>query len=140
MKLLRPISRMLERIEIEKEDSDLSYFFSLMLFGEMLLKLITCGLLALCEEDPARQRYRIEHRLVRTNGLGDWSDAIEELTTGPASHNLHKDSTSIAAEIALKVESQAWQYKTVSLLHGCLNRLNLPILNTQRCDIALNLI
>lgn len=80
-----PFSRMNERLRITKEDSDIAYFYDLMLFGEFILKMICSGIVAGIEDDPERHRYRIIYNLVRTDGLGDWSKAIDEVLTGTSS-------------------------------------------------------
>ena len=47
----KPLERMFERIEAARSDSDTGLFLSLMIGGEMLLKLVVSGLLAAVAED-----------------------------------------------------------------------------------------
>lgn len=42
-----PISRMQARTELAKDESDTAFFFELMYFGEMVLKLLTVELICL---------------------------------------------------------------------------------------------
>ena len=66
-----PITRMRERLEVDRADSDVSFCMTLLYFGEMALKLITAGVVGAIVDDRERHRYRQLHRLVRANGLGD---------------------------------------------------------------------
>jgi hypothetical protein len=67
-----PIDKMWERIEVAREDSDTSLFLHLMYLGEMVTKTIVAGLVAAIVDDRDRHRYRLLHRLVRADGLGEW--------------------------------------------------------------------
>jgi hypothetical protein len=62
------LSRVLERVNREKEDSDFSYFFALLLAGEALLKVAVSGVIAMLGDDRDRNRYRLEHALLRAKG------------------------------------------------------------------------
>ena len=66
------IERILNRAEISKSESDFSYFFSLLLTAEALTKTIVLGIVSTISEDKDRNRYRLEHQLVRADGIGDW--------------------------------------------------------------------
>ena len=79
----RAIDQVLSRAQLAKADSDFTYFSDLLLAAEALGKTITAGMLAAVSEDKDRNRYRVEHRLVRADGLGDWAHAIEDVTTQP---------------------------------------------------------
>ena len=73
------VEQLFERAEIDKQDSDLAYFFAVLLAGEALAKTIVLGMLAAINDDTKRNRYRLTHRLVRSNGLGDWSNVIDDV-------------------------------------------------------------
>ena len=75
---------MKSRIEGSKEDSDLGYFYDLLLYGEFITKNIALFLVAALNEDNERSQYRLEHSLVRANSIGDFSKAIEDVVIGPA--------------------------------------------------------
>jgi len=66
-----PMQKMLERVDLSLEESDVSYFLSLLYSGEMLTKIVTAALVAGLEDDPDRHRYRQLHRLVRADGIGE---------------------------------------------------------------------
>lgn len=115
---------MLDRIAISKQDSDSAFFFDLLLFGEMVTKTITAGLLASIDEEKGRNRYRLAHRLVRADGIGEWSTVIEELCTGAASQYLIQSvRESEQKELTQRVGKETWQYEACEKLFGCLLEL-----------------
>ncbi|MET9463721.1 NB-ARC domain-containing protein [Streptomyces sp. NPDC006544] len=59
-----------------------------MLLGELVIKLTMSALLAGVENDRDRQRYKIAYQLVRADGIGEWSRALSEVLTGPASAHI----------------------------------------------------
>ena len=61
----RAIEQVLQRAADAKTDSDFSYFFALLLAGEMLAKTVTLGVIAAIRDDKDRNHYRLEHLLVK---------------------------------------------------------------------------
>ena len=51
---LLPITRMVDRIEVERTDSDFALSNALMYAGEMLTKLVVAGLVAAIEDDSEK--------------------------------------------------------------------------------------
>ncbi|MEI6828178.1 MAG: hypothetical protein WCK54_21505 [Desulfuromonadales bacterium] len=123
--LFRPIERMLERVELSKDDSDISYFTSLMYLGEMVVKVIASGLVAAIVDERERHRYRLLHRLVRADGIGEWCSCIDQILIGPASQHLHNESRSDQKELTAKISSGAWQYESVTRIQKCLCELGI---------------
>lgn len=117
---LVPIQKMKERLDVARQDSDTSLFFHLLYFGEMIVKLTTAGLVAAIVEDRERHRYRQTYRLVRANGIGDWSAAIDDVLTGPTSQFLAPSARAEQRELTQLCKKGSWQYDSVSLLHQCL--------------------
>ena len=115
MKFL-PFDRMWERVEVARQDSDTSLFFHLMYFGEMLLKIVACGLASAIQEDRDRHRYRQLHRLVRADSIGEWAAVIEDILTGPASQFLTPAAQTERRELTQKCKTGAWPCDAVSLL------------------------
>jgi hypothetical protein len=70
---LRPLDRMLLAVDAARGDSDVSLFMELLYLGEMTTKTVAAGVIAAVIDDRDRQRYRQLHRLVRADGLGDWT-------------------------------------------------------------------
>lgn len=112
-----PIDKMIERVNIARDDSDLSLFMNLMYLGEMLTKCITAGMVAGIVENPQRSRYGIIYRLVRTDGLGDWARALDEVVTGPTAQYMTNSASDIQREFNTNYSSGIWQYDAVELLN-----------------------
>ena len=70
------------------KNSDTTLGLSLLYFGEMVIKTVGVGLVAAIQDDRERNRYRQMYRLVRADGIGDWTSTIEDILTGPTLQNL----------------------------------------------------
>ena len=118
------LDRMWEQTEISKQESDTAYFYSLTYLGEMVLKITAAGLVSAVENDRDRHRYRQLHRLVRADGLGEWSGVIDDVLTGPASQFLLSDARSEQKELTQNLKDPSWQYEAVRLLTICLKEID----------------
>ena len=121
----RVIDQVLQRVRDAKADSDFNYFFSLLLAGEALFKTVTLGMIAALEDDKDRNRYRLEHTLVRADGLGEWGRVLEDALSGPASQYLLVDARTEQAELARVCGPGEWQYVAVASLKAALNALGI---------------
>ena len=121
----RAIDQILKRVRDAKDDSDFNYFFSLLIAGEALFKTVTLGMIAALEDDKDRNRYRLEHTLVRADGLGDWGRVLEDALSGPASQYLLVDARIEQAELARVSSPSDWQYEAVRLLKSALDALGI---------------
>ncbi len=121
----RLIDRLFDRADIAKEDSDFSYFYTLLLTGEAMAKTIVLGMISAIENDVNGNRYRLEHKLVRANGLGDWSEAVNDLLSGPASQYLIADVQQERRELTENCDRETWQYQSVSSLKSVLDALDI---------------
>lgn len=119
----RAIDQVLQRARDAREDSDLNYFFSLLLAGEALFKTVTLGMIAALEDDKDRNRYRLEHALARADGLGEWGRALEDTLSGPASQYLLVDARTEQAELARVCGPGDWQYESVASMKSALDAL-----------------
>ncbi len=119
------IEQVLERAERAKSDSDFTYFFSLLLAAEALAKTITLGIVAAIADDKERNRYRLEHQLVRSDGLGDWGRTIEDALTGPASQFLLTDAREEQTELTQRCKAGQWQYDATAALKAALDHLEI---------------
>ena len=115
-----PIDLLNKRIEIAKEDSDTSMFLHLMYAAEQLTKLVTVGLLACVEDDNLRHRYTQEYRLVRADGIGEWSSSIDEILSGPTSQYLCSGIRDFQKELLEQKKEGTWQFDSIKLLNDCL--------------------
>lgn len=121
----RAIEQVMTRVQSAKEDSDLSYFFALLLAGEALFKTVTLGMIAALADDKDRNRYRLEHRLARADGLGDWNGALEDALTGPASQYLLVDARIEQTELTRISSPGDWQYEAVAAMKRALQALDI---------------
>ena len=117
------IEQVLERAERAKSDSDFTYFFSLLLAIEALAKTMVLGVVAAIADDKDRNRYRLEHQLVRSDGLGEWGKAIEDALTGPASQFLLADAREEQTELTRLCKAGEWQYDATAALKEALQDL-----------------
>ena len=76
-------------------------------------------------DDKDRHRYRLEHQLVRAEGLGEWGRAIEDALTGPASQHLVLEARTEQTELTRICRSGEWQYDAVSALKAALMHLGI---------------
>ncbi|EMN4467597.1 NB-ARC domain-containing protein [Aeromonas dhakensis] len=119
------IERILKRAEISKSDSDFSYFFSLLLAAEALTKTIVLGLVSTISEDKDRNRYRLEHQLVRADGIGDWGRVLDDAVTGTASQFLAIEARIEQSEITKSCSKGEWQFDAVYELKNAIDILGL---------------
>ena len=119
------IEQVLQRAETAKSDSDFTYFFSLLLAGEALAKTVTLGVVAAIGDDKNRNRYRLEHCLVRSDGLGDWGKTIEDALTGPASQYLLTEARAEQTGLTQLCRLGDWQYECVVELKTALQALDI---------------
>ena len=112
--MLNPLTEMLDRAEHEREDSDSAYFGALMYAGEMLAKLVIAGLVAAVQDDRDRNRYRLEHQLVRASGLGTWADVIDDVLTGPSSLFLDPRAYPTQQELTQSMPAHTWQERVLT--------------------------
>jgi hypothetical protein len=120
----KPIDRMWERIENDKDNSDTDLFLALMYMGEMVTKLTASGLVAAVNEGIDRHRYRQNYQLVRANGIGDWSRVIDEVLSGATSKDLMRYAHLEQEELTSVNKEGTWQYDSVTLINRCLKSIN----------------
>lgn len=114
--MLPPIDRMLDRVESARHDSDTALFYDLLFLGELITKLTVAGVVAGIADDADRHRYRLLHRLVRTDGIGDWCSVLADATTGPAAVHLAEGLRDDQRVLSANVKADAWQHEAVLLL------------------------
>ena len=123
----KPIDKMLEQVEIQKDISDAAYFNALMYTGRMLLKVTVAALVAAVDEGRDRHRYRLKYRLVRADSYGTWCEVLDEILTGVTAHNLCEGITRNDGEIyqlTKRTAANEWQHQCVTLLLNCLKLVN----------------
>ena len=118
------IEQILERAEKAKNESDFYYFNTLLYAGEALVKTITFGMLAAVKDDDGRNRCRLEYKLVRNNGPGYCSQALEDILKGPASQHLLHEARKEQTELTKRCKAGEWQYDSVMKLKESLKFVN----------------
>lgn len=113
----KPFEQIQGRLQTSKTDSDLSYFFDLLLFGEAITKVVNLFLVACINEDNERTKYRQEYDLVRANAIGDFARSIDEIITGPPAQLLTSSIREFELkELVQRSSGEDWQYQAQSLL------------------------
>jgi hypothetical protein len=131
-RMLTPIARMYERYYSEKEDSDVSAFYSLMFLGELVTKITVCSVLSGMTDDRDRNRYGLQRDLVRADGIGDWAKAIDDALTGPGAQFLRDEFKDLQRELLQKIEENAWQHEALVLMQATLKTLEIEIDNSSK--------
>ncbi len=126
------LRKVFDEAELSKSDSDFAYFHSLLSSAEALAKTIVAGMIASLDDDIDSNRYRLEHLLVGSNGLGDWHRAIEDVVSGIASQFLLADARDEKVELTKRCKSGEWQYEATAelnatLIHLGINDEDLPV-------------
>ncbi|MBN2529088.1 MAG: hypothetical protein JXR76_22045 [Deltaproteobacteria bacterium] len=119
------LDKVFERIVPSAEDSDFTLFFTLMVCGEALVKTVVLGLMSALAKDKERSSYNLEYLLVRSDGIGEWGRALEQLLNGPASQHLINEAGSQQRELANNYRQQDWQYESTALLKEVLDDLKI---------------
>ena len=83
------------------------------------------GMVASIADDKERNRYRLEHRLVRSDGLGDWGKVIEDALIGPASQFLLNEAREEQRELIQACKEGEWQYDASAALKSALQHLEI---------------
>jgi hypothetical protein len=119
------ITRLLDRLSIDKQESDQAYFMCLMYLGEHITKLYATTLIAGLEIDKDRHKYRSEHFLVRADGIGDWSKTINDIVTGRTSQFLNSSLFDIQRLLVQKKGNESWEKL-------CLEKINTALLLVEK--------
>ncbi len=110
----RILARMNDRVMRDMGEGDVSYFHALALKMEFVAKLVTAGVVACIEDDADRNRYALEHKLVRASSLGDWTAALQSGLTGPPSQFFETAAQPIVRELTQRVQKGDWRHEVVS--------------------------
>lgn len=119
------IDQVLQRAERARGDADFTYFFSLLLASEAVAKAVVVGIVSTIGDDKDRNRYRLEHQLVRADGIGDWGKVLEDALIGQASHFLLTEARAEQAELTKAARKGDWQYDAVAKLKAALDHLQI---------------
>lgn len=112
------------RIHLDREEGDYAYFHALMLKLEFLTKIVASGVIACVGDDVDRNRYSLEHRLVRANSLGTWVDALNTALVGPPAQSLISGARDLVRDLTEQVGSTDWRHMAVNQLNQAARRLD----------------
>lgn len=119
--LLVPLRRMHERVEVAKQDSDATYYLNLLYLGEMITKVVALTMVSCIdpERDDNSLAYSTQYNLLRADGIGTWSAAIQQLTTAPVYRLLDDHAKSFHTSLTQRfgADSEAWQRGAVDSLN-----------------------
>ncbi|OGU58118.1 MAG: hypothetical protein A2X64_05625 [Ignavibacteria bacterium GWF2_33_9] len=117
-----------ERLNSSMNDSDVAYFYDLLHQGEFLTKIVTLFLVSNLNNDRERTKYKYEYKLVRANAIGDFSNIIDEIITGPPSELLNSYITDYEfKELTYRSKFNDWQYLAQAKLIDCFTAFNLSV-------------
>ncbi len=111
--MLYPLKLALERVDRAKSDSDSALFFELLYLGEFVLKLTTAAFIAGVDDDRDGHRYRLMHKLVRADGVGEWVQSLEDVLTGPSSQFLIAEAKEDRRALTERLSKGTWQHEVV---------------------------
>ena len=115
-----PLERLNQRVAVDRSDSDTALFTSLLLKGELIVKLTTAGLVAVLQDDVDRHKYNHLYQLVRADGIGDWAQVLDALLIGPSSQLLPSQARNAQIQLTKSESTDSWQHDAVRLLNDCL--------------------
>ena len=133
------------RVVRDKEDSDYAYFHALTLKLEYVTKLVTAGVVACIGDDADRNRYSLEHKLIRANSIGDWVENLNSALVGPPASSLDTNARSLTRDLTERVDSTDWRYHAVIALNqaaeeiGAVEKLGTKVALRQFFDIGTRL-
>ena len=125
--MILPLRMIMDRVEKGRSDSDTTFFMDLLYAGEMVQKLTVSALVSAMVSETEGHKYRIIHRLVRADGIGEWSQSLDDVLTGPASHAVHSSFNEDRRVLTERVGPGSWQHEAVSLLQKVLERLSTEV-------------
>jgi tetratricopeptide (TPR) repeat protein len=120
---------MIRRIDAESRDSDAAFCDSLLKAGELVIKHTTAVLLAAIPENEESKalKYRYVYRLLRADGLGEWSRVLGELLVGPNLGVLNarfgltpygESLTRLVKKLDQRLEEDSWALEAVASIRS----------------------
>ena len=101
------------RIALDREDGDVAYFNALMLKLEFLTKVVVAGVVACIDDDIDRNRYTLEHELVRADSLGNWAETLNTALVGPPAQSLLPIARTVFRDLTERVRTGDWRHAAV---------------------------
>ena len=114
-----PFEHVASRIAIDRSDSDVALFYSLLFYGEVLTKTVVAGMVSSLVEERDRNQYRLLHRLVRADGIGEWATVLDDVLVGQASVHIRQVAREEQHQLTQGIAPGHWQHDAVALLLDC---------------------
>ena len=105
-----------ERVALDRDEGDVAYFNALMLKLEYVTKVVVSGVVACIGDDVDRHRYTLEHKLVRADSMGKWTEVLNTALVGPPAQASLSDARFIARDLTEQVGSEDWRHQAVNTL------------------------
>ena len=115
--------RMDTRVALDKEDGDHAYFNALSLKLEYLAKVVTAGVVACIGDDVGRQRYSLEHQLLRTDSFGKWIETLHAALIGPSSQLFSGNALDLVKDMTQRVGRGDWRFTAVANMAQAANEI-----------------
>ena len=113
-----------DRINLDREDGDYAFFHALMLKLEYVTKIVVSCIVACIGDDVDRNRYSLEHRLVRADSLGTWVEVLNSALIGPPAQSLFPSARDIRRELTEHVVPADWRHRAVIRLNDAAHKLD----------------
>jgi hypothetical protein len=92
-------------------------FTELLYTGELIIKTSVAAVVAAIQDDPENLRYGMLHNLIRADGIGEWSKALDEAIVGPASQNFNPTLIETRRVLNDRLPKGSWQHDSTRLIH-----------------------
>ncbi|MEH6501200.1 MAG: NB-ARC domain-containing protein [Pseudoalteromonas distincta] len=116
-----PVDLMMQRVCRNGSESDVARFWELTYAGEFLTRITAATIVSCIDNSRDRDRYGLEHRLVRADGLGEWVQVMENALTGPPASHLNMDAHELKSELLARSEEGTWIFDAVMELQEVLS-------------------
>lgn len=120
---LLPVELIKQRVEQARKESTAELFACLLYMAEGFFKTYAAAIIAGIPEETNRHRYRLCHKLVRAAGIGEWDDALADVSTGPAAQHLLPGAALLQRELTERVGRGNWAFDAAALLHKALTQI-----------------
>lgn len=126
--MIIPVTRVQQRAESDKDDSDAAYGAALMYYAEVVLKIMTLGVVSAVEEGAERHRYSQTYKLARADGIGGWVHVLREVSAGPTSVHVinHAKEDTSALKVSVQSGGNDWQAQAVNAASEVLGAIDPP--------------
>lgn len=119
------LRKMAERVELNREEGDVAFFYDLGLYLEYVTKIVVAGTLACLGDDADRHRYSLEHKIVRANAIGEWVETLDSALTGPAAQFFLPGTERLTRDLTQKVGEGDWRFSAVRSIRDSMEALGI---------------